>query len=60
MIKKIKKYLQVLLALVVLLTLSLVYLGVQDYKALMVEKPISQRVNDIISDDDFVSFNASA
>lgn len=54
---KIKKIIQVFLVFVIMITLTLVYFGVQDYNSLMLERPLDQRVNDIISDDDFVSFS---
>lgn len=55
--KTIKKLLLVFLTFVLVLAGSLVLLGVQDYKKLIKEEPINQKVSQIISDDDFVSFS---
>lgn len=55
--KNIKKLLLVFLTFTLVLVATLVFLGVNDYKRLMDEEPISQKVSQIISDDDFVSFS---
>ena len=54
---KFKNIIKVLLAFIIMITASIIYLGVQEYNSLMLEKPLDQRVSEIISDDDFVSFS---
>lgn len=54
---KLKKAILIILTSFILVSLITIYFGIKEYKTLISEKPIDNRINEVVQDVSFVSFN---